>query len=139
MTEIPLVLSIKSGVFGQNGLNILNGVDFSLAQAEMCYLIGKSGSGKSTFLKTIYGAQPLISGQAEVVGFNLNDLSRKQIPELRRSLGMVFQDFHLFDRWSVAQNLDYVLRATDWKEPAKRQNRIEEVLNEIGIIDKKDI
>ena len=138
MAEIPLVLSIKSGVFGQNELHILNGVDFSLAEAEMCYLIGKSGSGKSTFLKTIYGAQPLISGQVKVVGFDLNDLNNKQIPELRRSLGMVFQDFHLFDKWSVAQNLDYVLRATDWKDASQRQKRIEEVLNEIGIIDKKN-
>lgn len=136
MSGIPLVLDIKNGVFGQQNQHILNDVNFSLAQAEMCYLIGKSGSGKSTFLRTLYGANPLLSGSAKIVGFDLNSLKRKQIPELRRAIGMVFQKFHLFERWSVEQNLDYVLKATDWKIESDRKKRIEEVLDEIKLSDK---
>jgi cell division transport system ATP-binding protein len=139
MSGIPLVLNIKNGVFGQNDQPILSNVDFSLAEAEMCYLIGKSGSGKSTFLKSLYGALPLISGSAKIAGFDLSILNRKDIPLLRRSIGMVFQKFHLFDRWTVEQNLDYVLKATDWKNESERSDRINEVIEEIKLTDKKNV
>lgn len=138
MSGIPLVLDIKNGVFGQNNQQILRNVNFSLAEAEMCYLIGKSGSGKSTLLRTLYGAIPLISGSALIAGFDLSVLNRKNIPDLRRSIGMVFQKFHLFDRWTVYKNLDYVLKATDWKNLNERTDRINEVLEEIKLTDKKD-
>lgn len=138
MSNIPLVLEVKNGTFGQEEKQILNDVNFSLAQAEMCYLIGKSGSGKSTFLRTLYGALPLVAGSASIVGFDLSILDRKQVPLLRRSIGMVFQDFHLFDRWTVGQNLEYVLKATEWKDATERAKRVEEVLAEIKLTDKKD-
>ena len=139
MSGIPLVLDIKNGVFGQSEEPILKDVEFSLAEAEMCYLIGKSGSGKSTFLRTLYGALPLISGSANIAGFNLSILNKKSIPQLRRAIGMVFQKFHLFDRWTVEQNLDYVLKATDWKNLKDRTDRISEVIEEIKLSDKRDI
>lgn len=138
MSTIPLVLDIKDGEFGQNGLQILHNVDFSLAEAEMCYLIGKSGSGKSTFLQTLYGTIPLLSGSANISGFDLSKISRNKIPNLRRSIGMVFQKFHLFDRWTIFQNLDYVLKATEWKDPKERADRISQVIEEIKLTDKKD-
>ncbi|MEM9549093.1 MAG: ATP-binding cassette domain-containing protein [Bacteroidota bacterium] len=136
MSGIPLVLDVKNGIFGQDQLNVLSDVDFSLAEAEMCYLIGKSGSGKSTFLRTLYGAIPLLSGSAQICGFDLSTLNRKSIPDLRRAMGMVFQQFHLFERWTVYQNLDYVLKATDWKDQKERNSRINEVLGEIKLLDK---
>ena len=139
MSGIPLVLDIKNGVFGQSEEPILKDVEFSLAEAEMCYLIGKSGSGKSTFLRTLYGALPLISGSANIAGFDLSILNKKSIPQLRRAIGMVFQKFHLFDRWTVEQNLDYVLKATDWKNLKDRTDRISEVIEEIKLSDKRDI
>jgi cell division transport system ATP-binding protein len=139
MSGIPLVLDIKNGVFGQSDLSILKDVEFSLAEAEMCYLIGKSGSGKSTFLRTLYGALPLISGTAKIAGFDLSILNRKSIPQLRRAIGMVFQKFHLFERWTVEQNLDYVLKATDWKNQKDRTDRINEVLDEIKLSNKRDV
>jgi len=139
MSGIPLVLNIKNGVFGQNKQHILNDVAFSLAEAEMCYLIGKSGTGKSTFLKTLYGAIPLISGAATIAGFDLSLINKKKIPDLRRSIGMVFQQFHLFDRWTVYQNLEYVLKATEWKDAKERAERINEVIGEIKLTDKKGV
>jgi cell division transport system ATP-binding protein len=139
MSGIPLVLDIKNGVFGQNDQTVLSNVEFSLAQAEMCYLVGKSGSGKSTFLRTLYGAIPLISGSANIAGFDLSILNKKSIPQLRRAIGMVFQKFHLFDRWTVEQNLDYVLKATDWKNQKERNDRINEVIEEIKLTDKRDV
>lgn len=138
MSSIPLVLEIKNGGFGQEDRVVLQNVDFSLAQAEMCYLVGKSGSGKSTFLRTLYGAIPLKSGSVNIANFDLSLMNRKNIPELRRAIGMVFQQFHLFERWTVHQNLDYVLKATEWKDEGERQRRIDEVLTEIKMMDKKD-
>ena len=138
MSDIPLVLDIKDAAFGQDATPVLNDISFSLAQAEMSYLIGKSGSGKSTFLKTLYGAIPLLSGTAHITDFDLANINRKQIPSLRRSIGMVFQKFHLFDRWTVAQNLDYVLKATEWKNANERKERINQVIKEINLEDKRD-
>jgi len=138
MSAIPLVLDIKNGEFGQNGLKILSDVDFSLAEAEMSYLIGKSGSGKTTFLQTLYGTIPLLSGSLQISGFDLSKPNRKSIPNLRRSIGMVFQKFYLFDRWTIFQNLDYILKATEWKNPKERAERINQVIEEIQLTNKKD-
>ncbi len=138
MSSIPLVLDIKNGVFGRENQQILGDVEFSLAEAEMCYLIGKSGSGKSTFLRTLYGAIPLLSGSAIISGFDLSLMNRRNIPRLRRSIGMVFQKFHLFERWTVFQNLNYVLQATEWKNPKERKERINQVIEEIKLADKRD-
>jgi len=138
MNAIPLVLEIKNAQVGQGENVIFSNLDFALAKAEMCYLIGKSGSGKSTLLKTLYGAIPLLGGEATIAGHDLTSLNRNSIPLMRRKIGMVFQDFHLFDKWSVTQNLDYALKATEWKDSADRIARVNEVIDQIGLSDKAD-
>ena len=112
---------------------IFRNLSFELIEAEFCYIVGKSGSGKSTLLKTLYGEIPVQEGQAFVLGTDLVKLRRKDVPFLRRKIGMVFQDFNLFMKWSVRENLDFVLRATDWKESADREMRITEVLQRVGL------
>ncbi len=112
---------------------IFRNLSFELIEAEFCYIVGKSGSGKSTLLKTLYGEIPVQEGQAYVLGTDLVKLRRKDVPFLRRKIGMVFQDFNLFMKWSVRENLDFVLRATDWKESSDREMRIAEVLQRVGL------
>jgi cell division transport system ATP-binding protein len=112
---------------------VLSKVDFKLAPAETCYIIGKSGSGKTSLLKTIYGSLPIRSGKATVAGFVLNDLNDTSIPLLRRKLGMVFQDFILFEDWSVGRNLMYILEATGWKDRAQMTARVLQVLEMVGL------
>jgi len=112
---------------------VLSKVDFKLAAAETCYIIGKSGSGKTSLLKTIYGNIAVNSGRAEVAGFTLNGLADSSIPLLRRRLGMVFQDFNLFDEWSVGRNLMYIMEATGWKDRAQMTARVLQVLEMVGL------
>ena len=101
-------------------------------------MIGKTGSGKSSLLKTLYGALPLEDGIGDVAGFDLTLMDRKTIPQLRRKIGIVFQDFNLLSDRSVSANLLFVLKATDWKGKAKIKERIEEVLAEVGLEGKED-
>ena len=136
MNQIPFVLNLKNAKIGQGDTVIFESINFALAEAEMCYLIGRSGSGKSTLLKTLYGALPLLSGEGTIAGTDLGTLSRKEIPVLRRKIGMVFQDFHLFERWTVFQNLDYVLKATEWKDKHIRSERVSEVVRQLNLFDK---
>ena len=102
------------------------------------YLIGKTGSGKSTLLKTLYGELPPAEGRAAIAGFDLAKLDRNTIPKLRRQLGIVFQDFNLLYDRSVNANLDFVLRATGWNKKKKRNERIVEVLQQVGLSGKGD-
>lgn len=121
---------------------ILRNVDISISKAEFVYLIGKTGSGKSSLLKTLWGEIPLYAGNGYVVGFDLGSLDQKQVTALRRQLGIVFQEFHLFDDWTVEQNLMFVLEATGWKDKGKKQRRVMEVLNDVELgqyLDKKVI
>ena len=115
------------------GLEILKGVNFELNQGEFVYLIGKVGSGKTSFLKTIYGELKIQSGEAEVMGCNLRTIKQKHIPDLRRRLGIVFQDFQLLTDRTVHANLEFVLRATGWKNKVDIHTRIEEVLEQVGM------
>ena len=117
----------------QQGLEILEGVNFELNKGEFVYLIGKVGSGKTSFLKTIYGELEIQSGEAEVMGHNLRTIKQKHIPELRRRLGIVFQDFQLLTDRTVHANLEFVLRATGWKNKVDIHMRIEEVLEQVGM------
>ena len=117
----------------QQGLEILNDINFELKPGEFTYFIGKVGSGKTSLLKTIYGELDIQSGEAEVMGYNMRAIKRKQIPELRRRLGIIFQDFQLLTDRSVHANLDFVLRATGWKNKVEINMRIEEVLEEVGM------
>jgi cell division transport system ATP-binding protein len=113
---------------------VLNKVDFKLATAESCYLIGKSGSGKTSFLKTIYGSIPVSNGTAIVAGHNLKGLEHNKKHLLRRNLGMVFQDFILFDEWSVGKNLLYILEATGWKDRGQMTARVLQVMEMVGLM-----
>ena len=117
----------------QQGLEILNDINFELKPGEFTYFIGKVGSGKTSLLKTIYGEMDIQSGEAEVMGYNLRTIKRKQIPELRRRLGIIFQDFQLLTDRTIHANLDFVLRATGWTDKVDINQRIEEVLEEVGM------
>ena len=117
----------------QQGLEILEGINFELNKGEFVYLIGKVGSGKTSFLKTIYGELDIHSGEAEVMGCNLRTMKQKHIPDLRRRLGIVFQDFQLLTDRTVNANLEFVLRATGWKNKVDIHMRIEEVLEQVGM------
>ena len=117
----------------QQGLEILKDINFELNKGEFVYLIGKVGSGKTSFLKTVYGELDIHSGEAEVMGNNLRTIKQKHIPELRRRLGIVFQDFQLLTDRTVHANLEFVLRATGWKNKVDIHTRIEEVLEQVGM------
>ena len=132
--SIPLVVDYRETTIEQSGNVVLDSVNFDLAQAEMCYIIGKSGSGKSSLLNSIYGEANIKSGEAKVLDYHLRKIKRAQIPDLRRRLGMVFQDFYLFKQWTVAHNLSFVMVATDWRDKTAIRNRVEEVLGEVGLL-----
>lgn len=116
---------------------VLSDVTFSIGQGEFVYLIGKTGSGKSSLLKTLYAELPATEGTVNVAGFDLTDISRKEIPYLRRKLGIVFQDFQLLDDRDVEANLEFVLRATGWYDEEQISQRIDEVLDSVGLKDKR--
>lgn len=116
---------------------ILQNINLNVGQGEFTYLIGKTGSGKSSLLKTLYAALPLLNGFGEVAGFDLRSISRRNVHELRRKLGIVFQDFNLLTDRSVEQNLLFVLGATGWEDAAAMNKRVDEVLAEVGLPSKR--
>ncbi len=113
---------------------VLSEVAFQVNEGEFIYLIGKVGSGKTSLLKTFYGELPITAAEsAEVLGNNMRTIKRKHIPALRKKLGIVFQDFQLLTDRTVSDNLEFVLRATGWKKKAEIKNRINEVLEQVGM------
>lgn len=112
---------------------VLRKVSFEVRQGEFVYLIGRTGSGKSSLLKTMYAELPLAEGQADIVGFDLDAIKKKEIPFLRRKLGVVFQDFQLLTDRSITDNLLFVLRATGWTDKVAMEERLKEVLNMVGL------
>ncbi|MEZ4722430.1 MAG: ATP-binding cassette domain-containing protein [Flavobacteriales bacterium] len=112
---------------------ILSDVNFEINKGEFIYLIGKTGTGKSSLLKTLYGELEMVEGEGHVDEFDLRKLKRKQIPFLRRKLGIVFQDFQLLTDRTVAENLIFVMKATGWKDKNKMKARIDEVLGKVGM------
>lgn len=120
----------------QQELCVLNDVNLELHKGEFVYLIGKVGSGKTSLLKTFYGELDIASGEAEVLGYDMLHIKRKHIPQLRRKLGIVFQDFQLLTDRTVYDNLEFVLRATGWKSKGEIKDKIEEVLNLVGMSNK---
>ncbi|MCM1317180.1 MAG: ATP-binding cassette domain-containing protein [Bacteroides sp.] len=117
-------------------LTVLTSVTFSLEEGSLAYLIGRVGSGKSTLLKSIYAEVPVASGHARVLDYDLTAIRRRDIPFLRRNIGYVFQDFQLLTDRTVYANLDFVLEATGWTDRALREQRIEEVLRQVGMTHK---
>ena len=128
--ENPVLHLKEVSVYQKNNL-ILSNVNLTVGKGELVYLIGKTGSGKSSLIKLLYGDLPLTKGQGKVVGFNLKNLTEDEIPLLRRKLGVVFQDFKLLTDRSVYDNLAFVLKATGWTDKTKIDKRIEEVLAKV--------
>lgn len=115
---------------------VLKDVNFTIDAGEFVYLIGKVGSGKSSLIKSLYGEVPLQTGEARIFDYDLMNIKRKQIPYLRRKIGIVFQDFQLLTDRNVYANLEFVLDATGWRENNQKEQRIEEVLKEVGMTNK---
>ena len=135
--EVKNVIEVsQSSIYKRNHL-VLTDVNFSLAEGEFVYLIGKTGSGKSSLLKVLYGDLPLKNGNGKVVGMDLKTLKTSKIPDLRRHLGIVFQDFQLLTDRSVEENLKFVLKATGWKDKKTMDARIDEVLDSVNMLSKK--
>lgn len=135
MDEKPLI-TYRNVNINQQELGVLEDVNLELNKGEFVYLIGKVGSGKTSLLKTIYGELDIHSGDAEVLGYNMASIKRKHIPLLRRRLGIVFQDFQLLTDRTVQANLSFVLRATGWRNKDAIRQRIEEVLEQVGMTGK---
>lgn len=133
------VIHIKNGEISQKKVVVLKNIDLDVKANEFIYLIGKTGSGKSSLLKTLYGELKLSDGEGSVVGFELNKLKKKDIPKLRRNLGIVFQDFQLLTDRSVKQNLMFVMGASGWKDKKAKEKRAKEVLQLVGLETKMDV
>ena len=127
------VLQLKNASIYQRESLILSEVNIEIKKGEFVYLIGKTGTGKSSFMKTLYGDLPLTEGEGSIVDYDLRTLKEKAIPYLRRKLGVVFQDFKLLNDRNVKDNLLFVLKATGWKDKQAMDQRIEEVLSKVGM------
>lgn len=117
----------------QRNILVLSEVNLTISKGEFVYLIGKTGTGKSSLLKTLYADLPVTEGEAEVAGYNLLSIKRREVPFLRRKLGIVFQDFQLLSDRSVSDNLLFVLKATGWDDKNAMQERIKDVLEKVGL------
>lgn len=127
------IISLKEVQIYQGGSLVLKDVNLEVRAGEFVYLIGKTGSGKSSLLKTLYGDLPLKEGDGHVAGFDLKEINWKTLPFLRRKLGIVFQDFQLLGDRNVHKNLAFVLKATGWTDNIKIKDKIESVLKEVGL------
>lgn len=134
MSEI--VVQIEHANIYQSGSLILQDVNLNVQKGEFVYLVGKTGTGKSSLLKTLYGELTLTEGIGQVVGFNLKDMDWKKLPFLRRNLGVVFQDFQLLTDRNVNDNLRFVLKATGWLDEQLIQQKIDDVLTKVGLQNK---
>ena len=127
------ILSLKNVTVFQDKNMILKNLNLEVNRGEFLYIIGKTGSGKSSFMKTLYADLPLKEGEGTIVEYDLATLKEKNIPYLRRKIGIVFQDFKLLPDRNIFDNLEFVLKATGWKEKAEMRHQIEEVLDKVGM------
>lgn len=131
--SLDTIIELESVTIFQREVLVLSDVDLKIEKGEFVYVIGKTGSGKSSLLQTIYADLPLLHGKARVVGFDLGKIKNKEIPYLRRKLGIVFQDFQLLTDRSVSENLYFVMKATGWNDKKQMQQRIQDVLDKVGL------
>ena len=134
--SLDTIIEFNNASIFQSENLVLKEVSFTLDKGEFAYMIGKVGSGKTSLIKTINAEIPLVSGEATVVGFSLRKIKQKQIPYLRRKLGIVFQDFQLLTDRNVHDNLAFVLKATGWKHHNEIEQRITDVLDKVGLTNK---
>jgi cell division transport system ATP-binding protein len=127
------VIKVREATIFQEEQPVLNNITFELAKGEFAFLIGRTGSGKSSLLKTLYADLPLRVGAISVGGFDLKGIKYSQVPLLRRKVGIIFQDFQLFPDRTVGENLTFVMKATGWKDSAKMKGRLVEVLMQVGL------
>lgn len=127
------ILSLKNATIYQENNNVLVDVNLEVKKGDFIYIIGKTGSGKSSFLKTLYGDLALTKGEGTIVDYNLRDLKEKDIPYLRRKLGIIFQDFKLLSDRNIHENLLFVLKATGWSNKVEMNKKIDEVLDKVGM------
>jgi len=127
------IVQVKNACIFQGINTVLQDVSFNIEKYEFVFLIGRTGSGKSSLLKTLYADLNLQMGEAEVAGYTIHNIKNKDIPYLRRKIGIVFQDFQLFTDRTVADNLIFVMKATGWKDRAKMKTRLAEVLMRVGL------
>jgi len=127
------VLSLKNVTIYQENKVILSQVNLEVKEGEFLYIIGKTGTGKSSFMKTLYGDLPLTEGSGNIVGYDLVNLKEDNIPFLRRKIGIVFQDFQLLPDRSVNENMLFVLKATGWTDKQEMQDKIDDVLDRVGL------
>ncbi|MBR3915364.1 MAG: ATP-binding cassette domain-containing protein [Bacteroidales bacterium] len=132
-------ISLKNASIYQHERCILKNVNFEIGEGEFVYLIGKTGSGKSSLLKTLYADLPAKEGDIMIAGYDLRKIRRRDIPMLRRKIGIVFQDFQLLYDRSVEDNLSFVLDATGWNDKTKISKRIDEVLQQVGLLHKRKV
>ncbi len=130
--DLPVLHLENADIYQRDNL-VLSKVNLVLEKGDFCYLIGKTGSGKSSLMKTLYGDLQLQKGTGNIVGFDLKNLKEKEIPYLRRSIGIVFQDFKLLSEQTVFENLEFVLKATGWKDKEKIKEKINAVLTKVGM------
>jgi cell division transport system ATP-binding protein len=135
MAEISIV-DIKDTSIYQGDFLVLQNINLQVNEGEFVYFIGKTGCGKSSLLKVLYADLDIVQGEVSVNGYKLHEIEEKEIPFLRRSLGIVFQDFQLLMDRSVYDNLEFVLKATLWKEESEIKKRIDEVLTDVGMLEK---
>ena len=127
------IIEVKETTIFQDGQTVLDHVNFNILQEEFVYLIGKTGSGKSSLLKTLYADLPLEIGEIQMVGYHIPKMKEKEIPYMRRKIGIIFQDFELFYDRTIAENLEFIMRSTGWKDKAKIKVRMAEVLMRVGL------
>ncbi len=127
------VLRIKEASIFQDQTAVLNNISFEIEKGEFVFIIGRTGSGKSSLLKTLYADLPLRLGDISVAGFTIREIKNNQVPLLRRKVGIIFQDFQLLADRTVGENLNFVMKATGWKDSAKMKNRLAEVLMQVGL------